>query len=111
MKDERVKKVFISLPMAGYSTEEIKRRQAELFAQFVRETHLTNYRLIDTVTGFGEVRNDRDALRSLSYALGLLSDADALYFSDGAADARGCRIEREAARAYGIPVYHQGGGV
>lgn len=93
------------MPMNGKTAEEITYEQAELFAEFARETHLTDYELIPTGSSHGQPRDDREAMGALAASLALMADADAVYFSRDYESARGCRIEFEAATQYHIPVF------
>ena len=48
------------------------------------------------------------ALEHLAKSLELLAGADVAYFCKGWEQARGCRIEHECARAYGIMIIEEG---
>lgn len=47
---------------------------------------------------------DAKPLWFLGKSIELLSGADIAYFADGWKDARGCRIEHECAKEYGIQI-------
>lgn len=94
-----MKKLFISQPMKGKSDEEILREREKAIS--------------DAQSFFGEPVEVIDSffqgapvgakpLWFLGKSLELLSDADIAYFAKGWRDARGCRLEHDAAKAYGI---------
>lgn len=96
-------KVFISLPMRGRTDEEILKRRDEAF-EFIKKS-LPECELIDTFVNdtYGE---KHPGLQCLGKSLQMLDEADGIWFLDGWKDARGCRIEHECAKAYGIPTYY-----
>lgn len=94
-----MKKLFISQPMKGKSDKEIlrEREQAIDSAQrFLGEP----VEVIDSF--FQGAPAGAKPLWFLGKSLELLSDADIAYFAKGWRDARGCRLEHDAAKAYGI---------
>ena len=94
-----MKKVFISQPMAGKSDEQILRERQQAVS-YLRDS----YGEIDIIDSFFRgAPHTAKPLWFLGKSLELLADADVAYFCDGWEDARGCRIEHDAALAYGIP--------
>ena len=55
-----------------------------------------------------EPKGGKVGLQYLSKSLDLLADADVAYFARGWSEARGCRIEHECARSYGITIIEEG---
>ena len=97
--DEKVKKLFISQPMNGKSDEEILavREQA---IKTAKEMIGCEVEVIDSF--FQNAPADAKPLWYLGESLKLLSTADVAYFAEGWDEARGCKIERECAKEYGI---------
>lgn len=97
--DEKVKKLFISQPMKGKSDEEILavREQA---IKTAKEMIGCEVEVIDSF--FQNAPADAKPLWYLGESLKLLSTADVAYFAEGWDEARGCKIEHECAKEYGI---------
>lgn len=97
--DEKVKKLFISQPMNGKSDEEILavREQAIKTAKKMIGCEVE---VIDSF--FQNAPADAKPLWYLGESLKLLSTADVAYFAEGWNEARGCKIEHECAKEYGI---------
>lgn len=97
--DEKVKKLFISQPMNGKSDKEILavREQA---IKTAKEMIGREVEVIDSF--FQNAPADAKPLWYLGESLKLLSTADVAYFAGGWDEARGCKIERECAKEYGI---------
>lgn len=98
-----MKKLFISQPMKGKSDEEIfhERKKAINKAQ---DSLKAPVEVIDSF--FKSAPVGAKPLWFLGKSLELLADADVVYFANGWYDARGCKIEHDAAKAYGIPVLY-----
>lgn len=106
-------KVMISQPMQGKTAQEIlEKRDAaaafELMGYEVVNTLFTNTQIdVDVVN----TKDDNDAkslpLAHLARSLWFMSRCDAVYFCKGWQDARGCRIEHDAAVAYGLQVIEE----
>ena len=98
-----MKKVFISQPMNGKTNEEIlEQREIALAAaeHFLNEP-------VEEIKSFFEDYNPITGcvpLKYLAKSLELLADADVAYFAPGWESARGCKIERACAEAYGINI-------
>lgn len=94
-----MKKLFISQPMNGRTDKEIKEERKKIL-QEVTEQLKEPVELIDSF--FEKAPYDARPLWFLAKSLELLSTADIAYFADGWENARGCRIEHECAKEYGI---------
>ena len=96
-----MKKLFISLPMAGKSEEEIRNKMAEYKenAEYLMGEELE---LIDSF--IDNVPDDIKDIRvwCLGKAITMMADADVVYFGRGWRSARGCVVEYEAAYRYKI---------
>lgn len=96
-----MKKLFISQPMNGRSDAEIKEERQNILLQAVAECG-EEIELIDSY--FEDAPHDAKPLWFLGESLKMLSVADVVYFADGWEAARGCRIEHECAREYGLEI-------
>ena len=97
-----MKKLFISLPMAGKSEEEIRNKMAEYKenAEYLMGEELE---LIDTFIVNGPDENIKDpAIWCLSKAIMMMAEADVVYFGRGWRSARGCIVEYETAYRYKV---------
>lgn len=95
-----MKKVFISQPMRGKTSEEILNERNRIVEEI--QNLIGNHEVLDTYfDDFGECSKP---LQYLAKSLFMLADADCAYFAQGWQDARGCRIEHDCAVNYGITV-------
>ena len=95
--------VFISMPMNGKSDEEILIERADAYALIKRA--LPDAKLIDTFINERFVEK-HGGLKCLAKSIEMLDEADAVWMLEGWEKARGCKIEHDCAKAYGIPVYY-----
>ena len=96
-----MKKLFISQPMRGKTDEEILRERDEAIA-IAMDIVKDNVEVIDSF--FQGAPVEAKPLWFLGKSIELLSSADIVYFCKDWNDARGCRIERECAKEYGIEI-------
>ena len=96
-----MKKLFISQPMKDKSDEEILKERKQAI-EIARNSLDDEIEVIDSF--FQNAPYDAKPLWFLGKSLELLSNADVAYFADGWKDARGCRIEHECAKEYGIQI-------
>lgn len=97
--------IFISQPMNGKKTEEIEWEREE----FVKELKMylgEDVNILDTIFHFTE---DVPSLVYLGRSLEVLAKADLAVFMDGWENARGCKIEHQAAKDYDIPTLELNG--
>lgn len=107
--------IFISMPMNGLTSEEIetkfeklKEQAIESAKQFLVDTghtvlpefHIADSVMHDDVPVFIK----SSSLYCLGYSLQVLSGCDFAYFADGWENARGCRLEHQAAVDYGVTI-------
>lgn len=97
-----MKKLFISQPMRGKTDEEILQERKALIADAAVALREDEIQVLDTI--FTDFSEDTPPLVYLGRSLEMLAHADAAVFAPGWETARGCRIERDAAEAYGIPI-------
>lgn len=97
------KRILISQPMRGKTKEQIEKEREPI----VKALGEKGYYVMDSVfTTAPEVSNI--PLWCLGMSFTLIADCDAVFFMDGWEEARGCRMEYEACKAYGIPIILQG---
>lgn len=101
-----MKKIYISQPMRGRSTDDIITERKALVADAAVALQTDQVEVLDTY--FNSYTN-KPPLRLLAMALEKMADADAVIFAPGWRDARGCRVEHLAASEYGIPIIHAKG--
>ena len=99
------KKVLISQPMRGLSTEQIKVNREQAV-----ETVMTNgCEVLESIFNFDDIENVKNKpLYYLAKSIKLIAEeADAVYFMEGWEQARRCIIEHAACLAYGVPIYYE----
>ena len=92
-----MKKIFISQPMRGKTSEEI-RAEREKAVETVKAFVNDEVEVLDSY--FDDF--DGNPLEYLAKSIELLAKADVAYFAKGWEDARGCRIEHICAVEYAI---------
>ena len=92
-----MKKIFISQPMKGKTSEEI-RAEREKAVEVVKAFVNDEVEVLDSY--FDDF--DGNPLEYLAKSIELLAKADIAYFAKGWKDARGCRIEHICAVEYTI---------
>lgn len=93
-------KVMISQPMNGRSEEEIKKEREEIIKKF-NKMHIE---VINTLFTEEAPDNCNVAVYYLGKSISAMKDIDALYMCDNWSNARGCKIENQVAREYGIKI-------
>lgn len=94
-----MKKLFISQPMNGKTDDEILTVRANA-VQAAWDSVGKEVEVIDSF--FQDAPAEARPLWYLGKSLELLSTADIAYFAPGWGGARGCRIENQCAKEYGI---------
>ena len=98
-------KVFISQPMKGLADEEIlKVREDTIELATIALRSSEGVEIIDSF--FQSAPTDAKPLWYLGKSLELLSTADVCIFVKGWENARGCKIEHECCKQYGIPTLY-----
>lgn len=106
-----MKKAMFSQPMAGLTDEQI------IAAREVAIKHLTEngYEVVNTLFTDEWYSKEKIAERGvvqiplcfMAKSLEIMSLCHAVYFAKGWENARGCRIEHEAAKAYGLEILYE----
>ena len=102
-----MKKIFISQPMRGLTDEEIlnKRQEIKKNAEKVIKEPVE---LIDSfIEDYPGEINKHIPVYYLGKSIDFLSQADIAYFGGDWINARGCKIEHEVAKQYGIEIIEE----
>lgn len=101
-------KVFISQPMAGKTADEIKLEKDGIIDEI--KSLYPDAGIIDSfVTEQPPEDCTNVDLWYLGQSLTFLAKSDVAYFAEGWRKNRGCKIEYDAAVAYGIPIVRKAG--
>ena len=107
MKQNKSKKVMISQPMAGKTSEEIVAARDKA----VKYLEGLGYEVVDTYfpNDFNGLPMDilNKPLFFLGQSLMYMSYCDVVYFCDGWDKTRGCILEHKAAEAYGLELLYE----
>lgn len=99
-----MKKVYISLPITGRHIEEAK-AEAEKAKKILTKNGYEAVSPFDVVT---EIPEGMTESQSYAYCMGrdieALLQCDGIYLCDGHQLSKGCQLEVEAARLYGIEI-------
>lgn len=96
-------KVMISQPMKNRTEEDIREERKHIIEKF-NNMHIE---VIDTIF-IEEAPEDNNAgIYYLGKSIQELSRVDALFMCDGWREARGCRIEYQVAREYGVKILYE----
>ena len=97
-------KIFISQPMMGKS-DELVAAERKLIIERVKSMYGNDVEILDSFFNdynTSDIKHPPVAL--LGKSLEVLAHADVAFFSSGWKSARGCRIEYDVARLYGIEI-------
>ena len=92
-------RAFISMPMRGKTDGQVRAEMSELRSR----VEGMGYEVADSIVSDAEGARNRP-LSCLAKSIEVLSGCDAAFFAEGWEQARGCRIEHDAALAYGLEV-------
>lgn len=97
-------KIFISQPMRGKSDELIA-AERKLIVERVKSMYGDDIEILDSFFNDYNTSNIKHPpVAFLGKSLEVLAQADVAFFSSGWKLARGCRVEYDVARIYGIKV-------
>ena len=93
-------KVMISQPMRGKSNEQIRQEREKLVKNLTEK----GYEVVDTI--FTEIPEDAEnkPIWYLAKSLEAISKVYYVTFMAGWEDARGCRIEHQVCKEYGVQI-------
>lgn len=105
------KKVMLSQPMNGKTNEEI----VETKERAIKTLEEKGYEVINTY--FADEYYNEENIKArgfkntpiyfLSKSLGSMAMCDAMYFCKGWENAKGCRVEHEVAKEYGMEIMYE----
>lgn len=95
-------KVMISQPMRGKTEEQIREERKAIIEKF-NNMHIE---VIDTIFTEEPPKDCNVAVYYLGKSISAMKDIDAIYMDDGWREARGCRIEYQVAKEYGIKILY-----
>ena len=95
-------KVMISQPMRGKTEEQIREERKAIIEKF-NNMHIE---VIDTIFTDEPPKDCNVAVYYLGKSISAMKDIDAIYMDDGWREARGCRIEYQVAKEYGIKILY-----
>lgn len=105
-------RIYLSLPMSGKSEFEIKRKIQIMTekvnkldfngAEVVIDNNFEREHLIDEMLNDNNISLKDPALAYLGCAISSMAECDFIFFAQDWKDARGCRIEYQVAKEYGI---------
>ena len=106
-----MKTAMISQPMAENPTEVIKQKKHEALEKLLDKGYFVFNTLFDDMLE-QENKMCRDGVKNiplkfLAKSIDVMSGCDAVYFCNGWEKARGCRIEHEVAKAYGLEIIYE----
>ena len=102
-----MKKIFISQPMSGLSDEEILKAREEILIKAEKKIG-EPVELIDSfIEDYPGEINKHIPVFYLGKSIQFLSQADIAYFGGDWRNARGCKIENEIAKQYGIEIIEE----
>ncbi len=97
-------KIFISQPTMGKSDELIA-AERELIIERVRSMYGNDVEILDSLFNDYNTSNIKHPpIAYLGKSLEVLAQADVAFFSSGWKSAKGCRIEYDVARLYGVKI-------
>lgn len=96
-------KIMISQPMQGLSIEQIRQNREEVVKDLVAKGH----DVVDSIINYipPNIKNER--VYCLAQSILIISKCDAVYFMKGFEKARGCMIEYEICKKYGIKIFNE----
>lgn len=102
-----MKKIFISQPMRGLTDEEILNKRQEI-RKNAEKVIKEPVELIDSfIEDYPGEINKHIPVFYLGKSIQFLSQADVAYFGGDWRNARGCKVENEIAKQYGIEIIEE----
>lgn len=98
MTNKEIKKVMLIQPMLGRNEDEIK-REREMITEAIKSN---GQEVINTLFTEEAPKDSKQALWYLGKSIQAMAEADTVLLLPNWREARGCKIEYECAKAYGI---------
>lgn len=102
-----MKRMFISQPMRGLTDEEILKAREEIRVRAEKKIGEKVELINSFIEDYPGKINKSIPVWYLGKSIQFLSEADIAYFGGDWRNARGCKIENDIARAYGIRVIEE----
>lgn len=100
-----MKKIYISLPISGYDLEEREARCQQISSILTKRGYDVYHPFMITCVPTGLSERDKYAYY-MGEDIKLIFKCDCVYFDDNWKNSKGCRLEHEVAKLYGIePIY------
>jgi hypothetical protein len=96
-------KIFISQPMKDRTDEEIMQERNKIMIKMTEVITRSGGQPVEFIDSFF-CEPGKNSTDSLGKSISLMGEADLVVFAPGWEDARGCRIEHEVAKEYGIQI-------
>lgn len=102
-------KLFVSLPMRGKTTEQIRKEIAEASQRFldIKWNEGVELMAISVIDSVFDLEEGTDSLVYLGKSIELMAQADYVFFVDGWHGARGCQVEHLIAEKYGKEIVEE----
>ena len=97
-------KVFISQPMTGRLNEEILNERNEVIE--ILKNKYNDVEVLDSYFEDYDPQNGSIPLKYLAKSIEVLADADVLLCVGNWKNSRGCKVEHECAKQYGIKIVY-----
>ena len=96
-------KLFVSLPMRGKTTEQIRQEIVEASQKFldIKWDEGVELMAISVIDSVFDLEEGTDPLVYLGKSIELMAQADYVFFVNGWEKARGCQVEHLIAEKYG----------
>lgn len=102
-------KLFVSLPMRGKTTEQIRREIAEASQRFldIKWNEGVELMAISVIDSVFDLEEGTDPLVYLGKSIELMAQADYVFFVEDWHGARGCQVEHLIAEKYGKEIVEE----
>lgn len=93
-------KYFISQPMKGLTIDEINKNRQNIKEKIIDNDK--NAKILESV-----LKENFKPLKMLGESIKIMSEADIVIFMKGWENGRGCKIEHECCKQYGIKIIYE----
>ena len=102
-------KLFVSLPMSGKTTEQIRQEIVEVSQKFldIKWNEGVELMAVSVLNSVFDLEEGTDPLVYLGKSIELMAQADYVFFVKGWEKARGCQVEHLIAEKYGKEIIEE----
>lgn len=93
-------KYFISQPMKGLTIDEINKNRQNIKEKIIDNDK--NAKILENI-----LKENFNPLKMLGESIKIMSEADIVIFMKGWENGRGCKIEHECCKQYGIKIIYE----